>query len=172
MNRIGAFLKKVSIFDLAVLVLALIAGILAWTFLHGSASCEASMTPEAMLEDILRADSKYNDPEDMNRSEYYNIDCRIRMENISMDYAENYPELGSEICDAYSGSRIGTLQGCEMTEHGDGTMDVCITLRIYAMFFKNRIQTPQCYEIRAGKVISLQGQDGYLGTGTITWISH
>ena len=95
------------------------------------------------------------------------------MKGLDPVCCENIPEPGGEICDAYSKTSVGTLKDASVSRNPDGTADITLTICKYSIFTKKSITTPDGYEIRVGNSVSLEnGDQAYLGSGTITWISH
>ena len=158
--------------DLVLLAVILVAaGLLIRGHMQNNAMPQS--TPDQLLEDLRRSDRRYNDRQTLEETEYYVISYIVEMNGMDSEYRENYPEAGAPVLDSYSKTPVGTLEEVSFRENADGTLDISLRMRQYALFTKVSISTPAGYLIRVGNTAYLENEaGGYLGSGTIRWISH
>jgi hypothetical protein len=163
--------RKISPFDLVLLLLVIALGIGVYSIVHTPAPTPPS-TPEELLGDITRLAVRSTDQEELKKIEHYNIVYSVYLEDINPDYLQNIPSAGAALYETYSSTPVGTLEEVRQ-ETVDGHTNVTLDIAIYAVFSKTTVTSPSTYPIRVGTVIPLETEDGrYLGSGTITWISH
>ena len=164
--------RRICPADLVLLAAAVAAGLLLWGAVHRD-TADGGASSRLLLEDLRRSSLRYNDPAKLEEQEEYNISYIVEMKGLDPVCCENIPEPGGEICDAYSKTSVGTLKDASVSRNPDGTADITLTICKYSIFTKKSITTPDGYEIRVGNSVSLEnGDQAYLGSGTITWISH
>ena len=164
--------RRICPADLALLAAAVAAGLLLWGAVHRN-TADGEASSRLLLEDLRRSSLRYNDPAKLEEQEEYNVSYIVEMKGLDPVCCENIPEPGGEICDAYSKTSVGTLKDASVSRNPDGTADITLTICKYSIFTKKSITTPDGYEIRVGNSVSLEnGDQAYLGSGTITWISH
>lgn len=164
--------RRICPADLVLLAAAVAAGLLLWGAVHRD-TADGGASSRLLLEDLRRSSLRYNDPAKLEEQEEYNVSYIVEMKGLDPVCCENIPEPGGEICDAYSKTSVGTLKDASVSRNPDGTADITLTICKYSIFTKKSITTPDGYEIRVGNSVSLEnGDQAYLGSGTITWISH
>ena len=164
--------RRICPADLVLLAAAVAAGLLLWGAVHRD-TADGGASSRLLLEDLRRSSLRYNDPARLEEQEEYNVSYIVEMKGINPNYCGNIPEPGGEIFDTYSKTPVGTLEDCSIRQNPDGTADVTLTICQYTLFTKKAISTPEGYQIRVGNTVGLEnGEQAYLGSGTITWISH
>jgi hypothetical protein len=163
--------RKISPFDLVLLVLVIALGIGVYSIVHTPAPTPPS-TPAELLGDLSRLAVRSTDQEELKKIEHYNIVYTVYLEDVDPDRLQKIPAVGADLYESYSSTPVGTLEDVRQ-ETVDGHTNVALDISVYAVFAKTDVSTTAGYPIRVGSAIPLQDVHwNYLGTGTITWISH
>ena len=159
-------------FDILLLVLVVLAAGAYWYLSRSSESAPEALTLQELQADMVRNAERYADQAELQKTEYYNVDIRLEMNEVPSAYLAPMEE-GMELFERYSGSALGTLQAYEVTNLEDDRCDAVLTFRIYVLSTKTDIRSPGDVTLKVGTNLALEDTAGaYLGEGQITWISH
>ena len=163
---------KVSVFDLALLLLVILVGGIAYWQLHHTTVSQPE-SAEVLLEDIRRSAARYTDQDAMEETEDYNVSYTVRIKDLDEEKLSQRAAPGDAIYSMYNDAQMGELQSVSFMEK-DGVTWAELTIRVYSRFYKTRINSlPAGVHIKVGEEASIRREDGtYIGTGPITWISH
>jgi hypothetical protein len=163
--------RKISPFDLILLLLVIALGVVVYSLVHVPAP-DAPTTPEELLADLHRNAERNTDQEELQKRENYNITYTVYLEDINPEYLPNIPQVGATLYESYGVTPVGTLESVRQ-ETVDGHINVTLDISLYAIFAKTAVTTPADYPIRVGTEIPLQDANWYyIGSGLVTWISH
>ena len=164
--------RKISLFDLGLLLLVLLVGAAAYWQLHGTAVSQPE-SAEVLLGDIRRSADRYTDQEALKETEEYNISYTIRIESLDEETLSQRAAVGDAVYSTYNDAWMGELKSATFSEK-DGVTWAELTIGVYTMFYKTYIVAlPAGTPLKTGGGASIRREDGtYIGTGTITWISH
>lgn len=163
--------RKISLFDLLLLLLVILVGTAAYGLLHHTTVSQPE-SAEVLLEDIRRSAVRYTDQDAMEETENYNISYIVRIKDLDEDTLNQRAALGDTIYSMYNDAQMGELKSVSFSEK-DGVTWAELTISVYAVFHKTYVASSTGVYIKVGEGASIRREDGtYIGTGFITWISH
>lgn len=163
---------KISLFDVALLLLVVLAGGVAYWQLHHS-TVEQPQSAETLLSDLHRSAERYTDQSAMEETEEFVIDYILKIPYEDEETAKSLLHVGDSMYSSYNNAPLGELKSVSYSEK-DGKTWAKLTINLYVKFYKTRIVSiPTGDLIKTGRELALCREDGtYLGNGAVIWIKH
>ena len=162
--------KKISLFDLGLLLLVLVLGAGAYWMTHGEAA-QPPASADRLVEDIRRNSRRYTDPAALTETEHYVVQYQAALDTDDIAQVTAVAAPGMELQNAYNGKPMGTLDDVALMEY-QGRQRVVLTISCYAICSKVLATTSGGSYIREGSSVDLSVDDQPMGEATILWISH
>lgn len=163
--------RKISFFDLGLLLLIALIGLGAYFLVHGDVVIPPS-TADPLLEDIRRNSDRYTDQELLAEIENYVIQYRVALPATELQELEGIAAPEDDMFNGYNQTPLGTLKKLEL-QTVEGETHVVATVELYAVFTKTAVTAPSGSNIRVGQDIELTNAQGQsLGMGKVLFISH
>lgn len=164
---------KISIFDLVLLLLVILAGGLAYWQVHNTPEVEQPQTVEVMLGDIQRWNDRYTTEKSMAVHQNNMVKFRIKFHDVDADQMKAWLKKDERVYSGETGASLGKLDSAVYI-YTDGVADAELVINLFCSIHKTYILGMASRAVmKVGDTVSLQLEDGTnIGSGEVIWIEH